>query len=101
MLTPIIWVIIGMAVVTYIPRMIPLVVMNPEHIHPKLQGVLKNVPFAILGALIFPGVLSMNENIWYGVIGAVAAFTAAYLGASLIFVVLIAIGVLSVVTLFM
>lgn len=98
MLTPIIWIIIGMAIVTYIPRMIPLVVMNPEQIHPKLQGILKNVPYAILGALIFPAVFTVSDQIWFGTVGAIAAFLAAYLGASLIFVVLISIGVLSVIS---
>jgi branched-subunit amino acid transport protein len=71
-----------MAVVTYIPRMIPLV-------------SLKNVPYATLGALIVPGIFLFHENIWFGIIGAAAAFFIAFLGANVILVVLGSIAVLA------
>ncbi len=96
MLTPILWVIAGMAAVTYIPRVLPFFIMNPDQIPSWLQGVLKNVPYAILGALILPGILTVNENMLFGAIGGIAAFAAAYFGFNLIFVVITAIGVLSV-----
>ncbi|QOR67455.1 AzlD domain-containing protein [Cytobacillus suaedae] len=88
--------IIGMAVVTYIPRMLPLVFLNGIKLPPFLQGVLKNVPYATLGALIVPGIFLINEDIWFGVIGAVTAFVVAYLGANVIMVVLSAIVSLSI-----
>lgn len=88
--------IIGMAVVTYIPRMLPLVFLNGIKMPPFLQGVLKNVPYATLGALIVPGIFLINEDIWFGVIGAVTAFVVAYLGANVILVVLSAIVSLSI-----
>lgn len=91
-----IWVIIGMGVVTYVPRMLPLVALDAKKIHPRLRGVLKNVPFAALGALIFPGILLTNHDLLFGVIGAVTAFAVAYLGVNLIYVVLSAVGVLTV-----
>lgn len=94
-------IIIGMGIVTYIPRMLPLVVLNSVKLPSFLQGVLKNVPFAILGALIIPGVFTINEDIWFGIIGAAAAFIAAYLGANVIIVVLSAIAVLSLYSLFL
>ncbi|WP_371018707.1 AzlD domain-containing protein [Pseudalkalibacillus sp. JSM 102089] len=90
-----IWLIVGLAVVTYIPRMIPLVFFNSDKIPPVIQNVLKNVPFAILGALIFPGILTINDDMMFGVIGAVAAIVAAYLGANLIVVVMFAVAALS------
>lgn len=90
-----IWVIIGMGIVTYIPRMLPLVLFHTNHLHPRVQGILKNVPFAILGALIFPGVLTINsESYLYGLIGAIAAFIAAWLNLNVILVVLSSILVL-------
>ncbi|WP_347552253.1 AzlD domain-containing protein [Pseudalkalibacillus hwajinpoensis] len=89
-------IILGCAVVTYIPRMIPLVFFKSENIPSIVQNVLKNVPFAILGALIFPGILTISDDIMFGVIGAVAAFLVAYLGANLIVVVMFSVGVLSV-----
>ncbi len=89
--------IIGMAVVTYLPRMLPFVMFKGKELPPFLQGVLKNVPYATLGALIFPAILFIQEDIWYGIIGAAAAFIAAFLGANVIVVV---IGSISVLTLY-
>jgi branched-subunit amino acid transport protein len=93
--------IIGMGIVTYIPRMLPLVVFNEVKMPPFLQGVLKNVPYATLGALIVPGIFFINEDIWFGVLGFLSALIAAWLGANVIIVVLTAIAALSVYALFM
>ncbi|MDP4163279.1 MAG: AzlD domain-containing protein [Bacillota bacterium] len=91
----IILMIIGMSVVTYIPRMLPFVLFKGKELPPFIQGVLKNVPYATLGALIFPGILLIHKDIWYGLIGAGAAFFAAYLGANVIITVLGAILVVA------
>jgi branched-subunit amino acid transport protein len=102
MKSEIIWMIIGMGLVTYIPRMLPFVLFKGKELPPFIQGVLRNVPFATLGALIFPAIFLIQENdIWYGVVGAVAAFIAAFLGANIIVVVLGAITVLSVYSYFL
>lgn len=95
MKSEIVWMIIGMGIVTYIPRMLPFVLFRGKELPKFIQGILKNVPYATLGALIFPGVLFIQEDIWYGVIGVAAAFLIAYLGANVIIVVLGSIAVLS------
>nr|WP_090746548.1 AzlD domain-containing protein [Mesobacillus persicus] len=92
--------IIGMGIVTFIPRMLPFIMFRGKELPPFLQGVLKNVPYATLGALIFPAVLYIQEDIWYGVIGALAAFVVAFLGANVIVVVMGSIAVLSAYSLF-
>jgi branched-subunit amino acid transport protein len=86
--------ILGMGLVTYVPRMLPLVVFDAKKIHPRLRGILKNVPYAALGALIIPGILTFHEDWWFGLIGAVTAIIAAYLGVGLTFVVLSSVLVL-------
>lgn len=105
MLSPVLWMVIGMGAVTYIPRMLPLVVLKTERIHPFIQSVLKNVPFAVLGALVFPGVFLINatsiyhmtlHDFLFGFIGGLVAFTVAYFELNLIFVVLSAILALSI-----
>lgn len=96
----IVWMIIGMGLVTYIPRMLPFVLFKGKELPSFLQGVLKNVPFATLGALIFPGILLIQEDIWYGILGAAAAFLTAFLGANVIVVVLSSIAVLTVYSFF-
>lgn len=87
--------IIGMGIVTYLPRMLPLVAFKAKNIHPHIRGVLKNVPYAALGALIFPGIFMTKGHIFFGLLGALTAFLVAYLGAGLIYVVLSTIAVLS------
>lgn len=95
-----IWMVIGMGIATYLPRMLPLVVFEKIQFPAFLQGVLRNVPFAILGALIFPGILFIQDEVWFGLIGALAAFLIAYLGANVIVVVVGSILVLSAISFF-
>ncbi|MDN4075686.1 MULTISPECIES: AzlD domain-containing protein [Fictibacillus] len=96
------WMIAGMGVVTYLPRVLPLVLINADRIPPRLQRILKNVPFAILGALIFPGILHINEDsMWFGLLGACVAGAAAYLNWNIILVVLSSVAALSLCSFFM
>ncbi|MCM3616957.1 AzlD domain-containing protein [Sutcliffiella horikoshii] len=87
--------IVGMAVVTYLPRLIPFIMFQGKELPPFVQAVLKNVPYATLGALIVPGIFLINEDIMYGVIGAAVALIVAYLGANVILVVISSIAALS------
>ncbi|MCM2603858.1 AzlD domain-containing protein [Rossellomorea marisflavi] len=89
----------GMAFVTYVPRMLPFVMFSGKELHPFVKGVLNNVPYAVLGALIFPSIFLIKEgDVLFGVIGAVAAFALAFCGANVIMVVLGAIAILSAYT---
>ncbi|WP_449622091.1 AzlD domain-containing protein [Robertmurraya sp. Marseille-Q9965] len=100
MQSEIVWMIIGMGVATYIPRMLPFVLFRGKELPEFLQGVLKNVPYATLGALIFPGILFIHEDIWYGILGAAVAIIISFLGANVIVVVLGSIAVLSLYSFF-
>ena len=55
--TKIIVIIIGMSLVTQIPRIIPLVVMSKLSLPPLLLNWLKYIPVAVLSALLVPSVL--------------------------------------------
>ena len=91
-----VWIIIlGMTLVTYIPRMLPLVALDAEKIPPALARMLRNIPYAALGALIFPGILGIHDQLWYGLVGGIVAVGVAYTGAHLIVVVLSSVAVLS------
>lgn len=100
MTSSIFWMIVGMGIVTYIPRMLPFVLIRGKELPAFLQGVLKNVPYAVLGALIFPAVLYIQDEIWYGLVGAVIAIGLAFTGVNVIVVVIGAVAVLSVFSLF-
>ncbi|PSL50949.1 branched-subunit amino acid transport protein [Salsuginibacillus halophilus] len=88
--------ILGMAVVTYIPRMVPLVFLNNKKMPSKLEGILHNVPYAALGALIFPGILFAAETIWLGLAGGATALILAWRGHHMMTVVIASIGTLLV-----
>ncbi|SFE72728.1 AzlD domain-containing protein [Alteribacillus iranensis] len=90
--------IIGMAAATYSTRVLPFLFFNAEKIPPRLEGILKNVPYAALGALIFPGALFIHDHVLFGIIGIVSAFVISFLGGSLIFVVLGSILVLTLIS---
>ncbi|QPC46014.1 AzlD domain-containing protein [Mangrovibacillus cuniculi] len=89
-------ILVGMSLVTYIPRVLPVFMMGEKPLPPFVENVLKNVPYATLGALIFPGILLIHESIWFGLGGAVFAITIAWLGANVLVVVLGSIAFVSV-----
>ncbi|MEK3935406.1 AzlD domain-containing protein [Sporosarcina sp. FSL W7-1349] len=96
------WMLFGMALVTYIPRMIPLTWLDGKELPPFVTGILRNIPYAVLGALIFPAILFVQEgNLLFGIIGAATAFLIAIVGGGVMSVVLGTIGVLAVYSLFM
>lgn len=96
------WMLLGMALVTYIPRMIPLTVLEGKQLPTLVSRILQNIPYAVLGALIFPAILFVQEgNLLFGIIGMIVAFSIALVGGSVMTVVLGTIGVLAIYSLFL
>lgn len=58
----IILLIIGMAVVTYIPRFLPFKVVSGEKLPKRVRRFLTFIPCTALGALIIPGVFSATPG---------------------------------------
>lgn len=86
-------ILIGMALVTMIPRAIPAFVVDKLQFHDWVNRWLNAIPFAALGALIFPGILSVKpDQPHISLLGGVVAILLAYLGLNVILVVLGAIG---------
>lgn len=52
------WIIIGLMIVTYIPRLLPFILISGKKLPSKLTQFLEYVPYAALGALIIPGALT-------------------------------------------
>ncbi len=48
--------ILGMALVTYLPRVLPFLALDLEKIPPGIKIFLGYTPYAAMGALIFPGI---------------------------------------------
>ena len=98
-------VILGCAVVTFIPRLIPALFIDKLEFPPKVEKFLNLIPYTALAALIYPGVLTVDNQLWYiGLIGAIVAAGLAWkrvpLGAIVILTVVILIAVYSIVPFF-
>lgn len=52
--------ILGMAVVTYLPRALPAVLIDKMKFSPKAEKFLRLIPYTAMSALIFPGVFSVD-----------------------------------------
>ena len=98
-------VIIGCALVTFIPRLIPALFIDKLDFSPKVEKFLNLIPYTALAALKCPGVLTVDSQLWYiGLIGAIVAAGLAWkkvpLGAIVILTVVILIGVYSIIPFF-
>ena len=98
-------VILGCAIVTFIPRLIPALFIDKLDFPPKVEKFLNLIPYTALAALICPGVLTVDNQLWYiGLIGAVVAAGLAWkkvpLGAIVILTVVVLITVYSIVPFF-
>jgi|SRR5690625_4378081 len=86
-------IIICMALVTMMPRIIPAILMDKWQFKGWINRWLSAIPFAALGALIFPGILSVKpEQPLIGFVGGVIAILLAYIGLNVILVVIGAIA---------
>lgn len=59
-------IVLGMALVTYIPRMLPLTLLAKKRIPWRLQRFLSYIPVAVLSALLIPSVLVVESKISMG-----------------------------------
>ena len=48
--------------VTYLPRMLPAFVIDKLHLSPKAEKFLKLIPYTAMAALIFPGIITIDDN---------------------------------------
>lgn len=55
--------ILGMTIVTYLPRLIPMLMLKDRSINPKLQQFLGYIPFTSLSILIVRGVINSNPQV--------------------------------------
>lgn len=54
---------LGMSVVTYLPRALPMLFLPDRHVSPVVKTWLKLVPVAILTALLVPSLILVDERI--------------------------------------
>ncbi|WP_300344033.1 AzlD domain-containing protein [uncultured Oscillibacter sp.] len=66
--------IFGMALVTFLPRALPAVLIEKMEFSPRMEKFLRLIPYTAMTALIFPGLLTVDpERVEIGLLGALAA----------------------------
>lgn len=82
-----------MALVTYIPRVLPVTVFRKQMKSRFLRSFLDYTPYAVLGALTFPDVFFSTGHMFSAAGGTAAAVFLGYRGKSLVVVAVAAIAV--------
>ncbi|MBE6933160.1 MAG: AzlD domain-containing protein [Ruminococcaceae bacterium] len=91
--TKVLLLILGMAIVTYIPRAIPAIFVDKLKFSPKVEKFLKLIPYTAMAALIFPGVFAVDaEKPLIGIVGGAVAGILAWKKCPVMVCVLAAIG---------
>ena len=80
----------AMAGITYIVRMIPLVVFKGKIKSTYIKSLLYYIPYAVLSAMTFPFILYSTGNFYAALIGTAVAIVAAAFKLSLIIVAILA-----------
>ena len=76
--------ILVMAGVTYLIRMLPLVLVKKEITSPYVKSFLYYVPYACLAAMTFPAILFATDSVISAAVGFIVALIAAYKEKSLL-----------------
>nr|WP_280922219.1 AzlD domain-containing protein [Ammoniphilus resinae] len=79
--------VLGMGAVTFLPRLLPMILLQNVSLSPFLNRFLQFIPFAALGALIFPGILESTGNPYSAVAGTVVSVILALFRVNIMFVV--------------
>lgn len=94
------WTILGMAVVTYLPRLLPTLFLSGRNLQPLLVVWLRLVPPAVLAAMLAPSLLVRqggidlsfdNLSFW----AALVAFPVAWKSGSLFATVIVGMGLVA------
>jgi branched-subunit amino acid transport protein len=85
-----------MAIVTYLPRVLPIVVFQRKIKSVRIKSFLYYTPYAVLGAMTFPSILFSTGNMYSSIAGTLTALILAYYEQGLMKVALSAVLVVAV-----
>lgn len=84
-----IFIILGMAIVTYIPRLLPFHIFSKMNLSKRTMLFLKCIPYSALGALIIPDVFkSIEGNFIASITGTITAIILTYIFKNMILTVI-------------
>ncbi len=75
-----------MALVTYLPRVLPMVLFNKKIESKRFQAFLHYVPFAVLASMTIPDIFYSTSMLISGIIGSAVAIFLAYKEKGLVIV---------------
>ena len=75
--------ILGMWLISYIIRVLPLTLIRREITNRTIRSFLYYVPYATLAVMTFPAILSATQSPLSGALALIAGFVAAWFGGSL------------------
>ena len=90
-----------MALVTYVPRMLPLVVFRHKIENRFIQSFLYYVPYAVLSAMTFPAIFTSTASVGSACVALLVALVLAFYGRSLLTVAVGSVGTAYLVELFL
>ena len=85
--------ILGMTLVTYLPRVLPAFLMGRIKLSARVERFLQLIPYTAMTALVFPGVFTVDANPVLGIVGAAVAGGLAWKKCPIIVCVLAAVAV--------
>ena len=91
--------IVVMAIVTYLPRIVPLVLVQKDIKYKFIKSFLYYVPYAVLGAMTFPAILYSTGNMLSAIIGMTVAVVLAFFNKGLMKVAISSIAAVYIVEL--
>lgn len=91
---------VGMAVVTYLPRLLPILFLSGRTLRPLLAAWLRLVPPAVLASMLLPTLLVPEERLDLGIDNiffwaALVAFPVAWKSKSLFATVMVGMGLVA------
>lgn len=75
-----------MVVTTYLIRMIPFVLFRKKISNPRIKAFFEYIPYTVLSAMTFPGILYCTGSIYSAAAGTVVALVLAFRNRSLLVV---------------
>ena len=81
--------IFGMALVTYLIRVLPLTLIRKKIKNVTIRSFLYYVPYVTLAVMTFPAILDASASTWPAIVALVVAIALAYIGQSLFTVAIV------------
>lgn len=87
-----VWYLLTMAGVTYLIRMLPLVLIKKKITNKYIVSFLYYLPYAVLTVMTVPAVFYATGNVWSALVGFIVALIVAYFEKGLMTVALCSCG---------